>query len=74
MTDTLNELSEALFMAKEVKQDLNNQIKSINEEIRGYEHQIWELMNEDKNNPLMKFATSHGTIYLSPQIVPKVVD
>jgi hypothetical protein len=30
-------------------------------------------MNENEP-PLLKFTTSEGTIYLSPQVVPKVVD
>jgi hypothetical protein len=71
MTDTLNDLSFVLFSAKEEKSKLNERISELNKEIRDYEHRIWALMDEDK---LLKFATEQGTIYLSPQIVPKVVD
>ena len=71
MTDTLNELSTELFAAKAEKAEHNAQIKLLNEDIRDYEMRIWKLMDEDK---LLKFATDRGTIYLSPQIVPKVVD
>jgi hypothetical protein len=71
MTDTLNELSIALFNAKNEKQKLNDQIRSLNEEIRDYEHRIWQIMEADD---LQLFKTSGGTIYISPQVVPRVVD
>ena len=71
MTDTLNELSQALFGYKAEKKLLNDRILEVNKEIRDLEHRIWKLMDEDE---LLKFATADGTIYLSPQIVPKVVD
>ena len=74
MSATLNELSAALFKRKNEKAELNKRITELNGEIRELEMSIWENMNEDKDNPLMTFATSDGTIYLSPQIVPKVVD
>ena len=71
MTDTLNELSQALFGYKAEKKRLNDRITEMNKEIRDLEHRIWALMDEDE---LLKFTTNDGTIYLSPQIVPKVVD
>ena len=71
MNDTLNELSRELFAAKREKAHHNEQIKQLNEDIRDYEHRIWKLMDEDN---LLKFATPEGTIYLSPQVSPKVVD
>lgn len=74
MTDTLNDLAHALFERKTTKQQLNAQIKSLNEEIRDLEKRIWALMNENEANPMLKFATPEGTVYISPQIVPKVVD
>lgn len=69
--DTLSELSLALFNAKAEKARLNEQLKALNEEIRDYEHRIWALMDKDD---LLKFATPQGTIYISPQVAPKVVD
>ena len=71
MTDTLNELSQALFGYKAEKKRLNDRITEMNREIRDLELRIWTLMDEDE---LLKFTTNDGTIYLSPQIVPKVVD
>ena len=71
MTDTLSELSLAIFSAKDEKSKLNERIKALNEEIRDYEHRIWQIMEADD---LMKFTTSAGTIYRSPQVAPKVVD
>jgi hypothetical protein len=71
MTDTLNELSLALFNAKAEKSKYNDKIKALNEEIRDYEHRIWQIMEADN---LLKFTTPDGTIYISPQVVPKVVD
>jgi hypothetical protein len=73
MTDTLNELSTALFRAKNEKRQLNERIKELNVQIRDYEGRTWQVMNENEP-PLLKFTTSAGTIYLSPQVVPKVVD
>lgn len=73
MTDTLNELSTELFAAKAEKAEHNTQIKLLNEDIRDYEHRIWRLMDAEEPS-LLKFTTSAGTIYLSPQVVPKVVD
>ena len=73
MTDTLSELSTALFRAKNEKRQLNERIKELNVQIRDYEMRIWKLMDAEEPS-LLKFATSTGTIYLSPQIVPKVVD
>lgn len=74
MRDTLNELSIKLFAVKDEKALLNERLKVLNEQAREYEGQIWLLMTEDKNNPMLKFGTPQGTIYLSPQIRPKVVD
>ena len=71
MSATLNELSSALFEAKQKKNELNKQITELNGEIRELQHRIWQVMEADD---LLKFSTSQGTIYLSPQIVPKVVD
>ena len=73
MTDTLSELSTELFAAKAEKAEHNAQIKLLNEDIRDYEMRIWRLMDAEEPS-LLKFATSTGTIYLSPQVVPKVVD
>jgi len=73
MTDTLSELSTALFRAKNEKRQLNERIKELNVQIRDYEMRIWKLMDAEEPS-LLKFATSAGTIYLSPQVVPKVVD
>jgi hypothetical protein len=71
MSDTLSELSHALFEAKEAKRQLNEQLKTWNERIRDLEHRIWQVMEVDD---LQKFTTSDGTVYRSPQVVPKVVD
>ena len=71
MTATLSELSHALFNAKEEKKRLNGLIASLNEEIRDYESKIWQIMEADD---LLKFSTPDGTVYISPQVVPKVVD
>jgi hypothetical protein len=71
MTATLNELSTQLFALKDEKAQLNGRITEINGLIRDLEHSIWKLMDEGE---LLKFTTNEGTIYLSPQIVPKVVD
>jgi hypothetical protein len=71
MTDTLSELSRALFKAKRYKGELNQKIKELNEAIRDYEHRIWQIMEADD---LLKFTTPDGTVYISPQVVPKVVD
>ena len=73
MTDTLSELSPALFAAKGKKTELNRQITELNVRIRDYELRIWHLMDAEEPS-LLKFATSTGTIYISPQVVPKVVD
>ena len=73
MTDTLSELSTELFAAKAEKAEHNAQIKLLNADIRDYELRIWRLMDAEEPS-LLKFATSTGTIYLSPQVVPKVVD
>jgi len=73
MTDTLSELSTELFRAKAEKAEHNAQIKLLNEDIRDYEHRIWQIMNTE-DPPLLKFGTARGTVYLSPQVSPKVVD
>jgi hypothetical protein len=73
MSDTLSELSTELFTAKAEKAEHNAQIKLLNEDIRDYEHRIWQIM-ETADPPLLKFSTRDGTIYISPQVVPKVVD
>lgn len=73
MTDTLSELSTELFRAKAEKAEHNAQIKLLNEDIRDYEHRIWQLMDAEEPS-LLKFATAKGTVYLSPQVSPKVVD
>ena len=69
--DTLNDLSFGLFNAKAEKAKLNARLKDLNEEIRDYEQRIWKLMDADE---LLKFATPQGTIYLSHQVAPRVVD
>lgn len=71
MSDTLSELTFALFNAKNEKQRLNERIKTLNEEITDYEHRIWQVMESDD---LMKYTTSQGTVYRSPQVMPRVVD
>jgi len=71
MTAMLNNLSTKLFALKEEKGELNKRITELNGQIRELEMSIWKLMDEDE---LLKFTTHDGTIYLSPQIVPKVVD
>lgn len=71
MTDMLSELSQALFSAKAEKKKLMDQVTELNEEIRDYEHRIWQCMEADD---LLKFTTPQGTIYISPQVVPRVVD
>lgn len=71
MTATLSELSHALFECKEKKRQINKDLMDLNEQIRELEHRIWQCMESDD---LLKFTTPDGTIYISPQIVPKVVD
>ena len=71
MHDTLNNLSLSLLNAKSQKKALNDQITDLNKEIRDLELRVWELMDEDN---LLLFKTPKGTIYLSPQVMPKVVD
>ena len=73
MRDTLSELSRALFAAKAKKTEYNRQITELNVRIRDYERRIWQLMDAEEPS-LLKFATRDGTIYISPQVVPKVVD
>lgn len=74
MTDTLNDLTASLFAAKNEKAKHNEAIKQLNEEIKDLERRLWMLMNEDESNPMLKFTTPDGTVYISPQITPKVVD
>lgn len=71
MSATLNELTFALFDAKEKKARLNEKIEELNKEIRDYEMKIWQIMEADD---LLKFSTPQGTVYRSPQVSPKVVD
>jgi hypothetical protein len=71
MTATLSERSHALFEAKAKKKELNDQIIELNKKIRKLEMNIWEVMDDDD---LLKFETPDGTVYISPQVVPKVVD
>ena len=73
MTDTLSKLSTKLFAAKAKKTEFNRQIVELNVRIRDYEQRIWQLMDAEEPS-LLKFATSAGTIYVSHQVVPKVVD
>lgn len=71
MTVMLSELSSQLFEAKERRNELNEDMKDINDRIRELEHSIWQMMHDAD---LLKFTTPQGTIYISPQVVPRVVD
>lgn len=67
----LGELAKQLFQAKEVKADLNNRLKSINEIIKSAEKDLADAMDEAK---LDKFSSEHGTISKKVELYPQVED
>jgi hypothetical protein len=63
--------TERLFIEKERKSDLNEQLKKVNEEIRKLEMTI---LDEMQKQGLYKAGGKGGSVYIARQIVPKVVN
>jgi hypothetical protein len=67
----VGKLTEDLFNAKNIKSELNKELKLINADIQLIEMSLLEEMGNQK---LMKVANANGTVYISRQIVPQVVN
>jgi hypothetical protein len=74
MTTTANELgllAADLFNAKRMKAELNEELSKVDKDIREIE---LKLLAEMKEQNLHQIANDLGTIYISRQLVPKVVN
>jgi len=71
MDRDLGDISARLFELKNKKTQLNNELSVLNAEIKETEIIVLALMQEQD---LLKVSNSSGTIYLSRQVVPKVIN
>ena len=75
MSDTANDLgilTAKLFDAKAAKTQINQELKLLNSEIEEIEVRLLLEMQRQK---LVKIGDDeHGTVYISRQVAPKVVD
>ena len=71
MPKDLGKLKDELFAFKEKKTTLNAEISRINAEIKLIEIDLLHEMQEQK---LLKIGDESGTVYISRQVVPKVVN
>jgi hypothetical protein len=71
MSKNLGRLSSQLFELKTKKSMLNAEIKELNGVIRITEIKILDEMKEQGG---VKFSNEAGTVYVSQQVVPKVVN
>lgn len=71
MAKNVGKLTDTLFDLKERKSDLNADLKKVNEKIRETE---MELLDEMHKQGLYKAGGKRGGVYISRQIVPKVVN
>lgn len=71
MAKDLGAYTEKLFNAKNKKAELNEKIKSVNEDIRKLEMTI---LDEMQKQGLFKAGGRGGSVYIARQIVPKVVN
>ena len=67
----LGELSTQLFELKSEKTALNEKIKDLNGVIKTLEISILEEM---KNQKVIKFSDDTGTVFITTQVFPKVVN
>ena len=67
----LGQLSNRLFQLKDRKTLINMELKNLNSEIKITEI---ELLKEMENQKLMKLSDHNGTVYISRQVVPKVIN
>lgn len=71
MAKDLGELSKQLFDLKADKTQLNVQLKELNGLIKLLEIKLLDEMNEQD---IQKIGNEHGTVYVSRQVVPSVVN
>lgn len=71
MAKNVGKLTDTLFDLKERKSDLNADLKKVNEKIRETE---MELLDEMHKQGLYKAGGKRGGVYISRQVVPKVVN
>lgn len=67
----LGELSRKLFDLKSKKAELNKEVKELNPLIEEIENHLLAKM---KDEGLPKISNDLGTVYISPQVVPHVVN
>ena len=67
----MGKLSRELFALKEKKAEHNKCVTVLNEEIKIVELKLLDAMREEE---LPKISNDLGTIYISPQVVPSVVN
>lgn len=67
----MGELATKLFDLKSKKAELNKEVSLLNPQIEEVEKELLNKMREEK---LLKLSNDLGTIYISPQVVPDVVN
>lgn len=71
MAKDIGVLTQKLFSAKAKKADLNANLKELNSLIKMIEIDLLHEMEEQK---LLKVSDQSGTVYISRQVVPKVLN
>ena len=71
MSKDLGQLKERLFELKQKKTDFNAEIKHLNGMIKLVEIELLTEMQEQK---LLKIGDENGTVYITNQVAPKVVN
>ena len=71
MSNELGGIAKQLFELKQKKADINAQLKLLNAEIKKVEI---VLLKEMQDQDLTKVSGSYGTVYVSTQVTPSVVN
>jgi hypothetical protein len=71
MSKNLGRLTKDLFNAKKLKSEHNAEIKLLNVDIKAIETLLLEEM---QSQDLLKLSDEFGTVYISRQTVPKVIN
>ena len=73
MADELGKIAADLFRAKEMKSEMNKELSLLNTEIKEIEVQLLDAMKAC-DPPILKLGNEYGTVYVSTQTVPKVIN